>query len=68
MFFRKANIKCINCAKFVPDENDPYRGTCHIIEITDASAVRDCRWYEPIEGEAAGRGNSTADSIKGSAE
>ena len=65
MFFRKANIRCIDCRRFVPDKDDPNRGTCHIIEITDAGAVRDCRWFEPVEGEQARHNPSEAEPAQG---
>lgn len=57
MFFRKTNIRCAECRNFVHDENDLNRGTCHIIEISDAGAVRDCRWYESIEEKNAKPGD-----------
>jgi len=25
------------------------RGTCHVIEISDATLPCDCRWYEPLD-------------------
>ncbi len=54
MFFRKTNVRCVDCRRFVPGNDDARRGTCHLIEVDDATTSRDCRWYEPRQGEARG--------------
>jgi hypothetical protein len=52
MFFRKTNVRCIDCGRFVPTKDNPKRGTCHIIEIADATLPCDCRWFEPLAATA----------------
>jgi len=53
MFFRKMNVRCIECARFVPSKDNPRRGTCHIIEIADATLACDCRWFESLNEKDA---------------